>query len=94
MQSPTDIFADDPAPRLCDLPDVLDVHQTAGATRLGENNVRAMVKAGKLARVPESITGRRILIPRRAVERLLEEWSRGDAVDGAGCPTPTTDERN
>jgi len=85
MQSPADIFADDPAPRLCDLPDVLDVEQAAAVTRLGVNNVRDMVKRGDLARVPESITGRRILIPRRAVERLLDEWSRGDAVDGAGC---------
>jgi excisionase family DNA binding protein len=84
MTPPPDIFADDPAPRLCDLPDVLDVEQAAAATRLGVNNVRAMVKDGRLPRVPESITGRRILIPRRAVERLLDEWSRGDAADSAG----------
>jgi len=75
MVPATDLFDDDPAPRLRDLPDVLDVKQTATATRLGENNVRAMVKSGDLARVPERFTGRRILIPRRAVERLLDQWA-------------------
>jgi len=79
MPATADILADDPAPRLRDLPDVLDVRQTAAATRLGENNVRAMVKSGDLARIPERLSGRRVLIPRRAVERLLEQWAAGDA---------------
>jgi excisionase family DNA binding protein len=73
--SPPDIFDDDLAPRLVDLPDVLDVEQAAAVTRLGVNNVRDMVKRGDLARVPERFAGRRVLIPRRAVERLLDEWA-------------------
>ena len=76
MAVPNFIY-DEPAPRLVDMPDVLDVGQTAAGLRVGVNNVRDMVKRGDLPRVPERITGRRILIPRRAVERLLEEWSCG-----------------
>ena len=76
--SPPDLFDDDPAPRLVDLPDVLDVEQAAAVTRLGVNNVRDMVKRGDLARVPERFAGRRVLIPRRAIERLLDEWSNGN----------------
>ena len=78
MRSPADLVDDDPAPRLCDLPDVLDVEQAAAVTRLGVNNVREMVKRGDLVRVPERLSGRRVLIPKRAVERLLEEWSCGE----------------
>ena len=77
MPSSADLFDDAPAPRLCDLPDVLDVEQAAAVTRLGVNNIREMVKRGDLARVPERLSGRRVLIPRRAIERLLEEWSCG-----------------
>ena len=40
MALTTDFFDDDPAPRLRDLPDVLDVEQAAGVTRLGVNNMR------------------------------------------------------
>lgn len=83
MPSPADLLDDDPAPRLSDLPDVLDVEQVAAVTRLGVNNVRDMVKRGDLARVPERLSGRRVLIPRRAVERLLDEWSCGLLGDGA-----------
>jgi hypothetical protein len=73
-----DLLDDDTAPRLIDLPDVLDVEQAAAVTRLGVNNVRDMVKRGDLARVPERFAGRRILIPRRAVESILEQWAHGE----------------
>ena len=71
-----DILDDEPAPRLRELPDVLDVAQVAAVTRLGVNAVREMVKAGDLARVPERFAGRRILVPRRAVEQLLDTWAQ------------------
>lgn len=75
MLPAVDILDVEPAPRLCDLPDVLDVEQVAAVTRLGVNAVRDMVRAGDLARVPERFAGRRILVPRRAVEQLLDTWA-------------------
>lgn len=55
--------------RLVDLPDVLTVKQFAAFLGIGRNTAYEAVRRGEILAVK---IGRRLLIPRRAVERLLD----------------------
>jgi excisionase family DNA binding protein len=59
-----------PAARLQDMPDVLRPAEAAKALRLGRNTVYELVRQGRL---PAVRVGRRLLIPKRGVERFLNE---------------------
>jgi len=53
---------------LADVPQVLTVRETAQVLRLAENSVYAAIHRGEL---PARRVGRRLLIPRDALERFL-----------------------
>lgn len=60
--------------RLADLPDVLTVAETAKFLRLGRNSVYDAVRRQEL---PSVRIGRRLLIPKPALQRFLDEHSDG-----------------
>jgi excisionase family DNA binding protein len=55
---------------------VVSVKDAAKLLNLGRSTIRDLLKAGKL---PHKRVGRRILIPRKAVERFVEEGVNGNA---------------
>ncbi len=62
-------------PRLEDLPEVVPIATAARVLGIGVNRARAL--AGKQIPVlPAEIAGRRLLVPKAALRRLLDEWSR------------------
>jgi excisionase family DNA binding protein len=61
--------------RLADLPDVLTVPEAARFLRIGRNSVYEAVRRHEL---PSVRIGRRLLIPKAALQRLLEEQHDGD----------------
>ncbi len=56
--------------RLADLPDVLTVAETAKFLRLGRNTVYEAVRRHEL---PSVRIGRRLLIPKHALQKLLDD---------------------
>jgi excisionase family DNA binding protein len=56
--------------RLVDLPDVLTVPEAARLLRLGRNTVYEAVRRGEL---PSVRVGRRLLIPKPALQHLLDQ---------------------
>lgn len=67
--------------QLTDHPEVLTVTEAAGVLRLSRNGAYAAVQAGHL---PVIRMGRRILVPRAALERLLCTASTSALVDEVG----------
>ena len=55
--------------RLTELPDVLTVPECASFLRVGKNAVYAAIRDGRLRAI--RVTGRRLLVPRRALELFL-----------------------
>ncbi len=51
--------------------DAYTVAEAAGALRVSESKVRQLIADGHLATVPH--LGRRIIVPRREIDRLLSE---------------------
>lgn len=77
---------------LADCPDVLTVPEAASILRLSRNGVYAAVQAGQL---PVIRMGRRILVPRAALEQLLSVASKTSTTDEVAVKTghmrpPTT----
>jgi excisionase family DNA binding protein len=62
--------------RLADLPDVLTVAEAAQFLRLGRNSVYEAVRRHEL---PSVRIGRRLLIPKHALQRFLDEQSDGSS---------------
>jgi excisionase family DNA binding protein len=56
--------------RFDDLPDVLTAVEAAGVLRLGRNTIYECLRAGT---IPSVKVGRRLLIPKAALIKLLEE---------------------
>jgi excisionase family DNA binding protein len=65
--------------RLEDLPDVLTLEETARVLRLSRGSTYEAVRQG---RVPSVRVGRRLLIPKTGVIRLLQE-AEGAATGGS-----------
>jgi excisionase family DNA binding protein len=61
--------------RLADLPDVLTVREAARLLRVGRNSVYEAVRRNEL---PSVRIGRRLLIPKHALEDFLRGHSNGD----------------
>jgi len=62
-------------PRLNELPDVMTVSEAGAALRLGRNGVYEAIRRGD---IPSIRIGRRLLIPKAALVRML------DAIPVAG----------
>jgi excisionase family DNA binding protein len=61
--------------RLADLPDVLTVEEAGRVLRVGRNSAYELVRSGRIA---SKRVGRRMLVPRTAVERWLAEAGARD----------------
>lgn len=69
----------DNPPRLGDLPDVLGVAETAAVLRLSKSSVYEAIREGT---IPAVRIRRRIIVPKSAVERLLERAEDGSPPAG------------
>jgi len=71
-------------PRLADLPDILTVAEAGRCLRLGRNSAYEAIRRGE---IPSVRMGRRILVPRVALERLLATAGpQGREAESAGMP--------
>jgi excisionase family DNA binding protein len=61
---------------LADAPDVLTLEEARELLRMGRNRIYALVRSGKLPRLPGY--GRRIMIARMDLQRWLQDQSRGE----------------
>ncbi len=55
---------------LADLPDVLTVPEACSVLRLGRNAMYEVIRTGE---IPSLRIGRRILIPKRVLERFIDQ---------------------
>lgn len=58
---------------LSELPDILTVEETIGVLRLGRNSVYEGIRRGE---IPAIRIGRRLVIPKTGIERLLNRADR------------------
>jgi excisionase family DNA binding protein len=80
--------------RVADLPDVLTVNETAQLLRIGRNSAYEAIRRGEL---PSVRIGRRLLVPRVALERLLAnagDRGRKDTSLQLGVVTPGPSRRS
>lgn len=61
---------EDDRPRIADLPDLATVDEVREVLPIGRDAVYAAVRSGEL---PSIRIGRRVLVPRAGLERLIEE---------------------
>ena len=70
--------------RLVDLPEILTVAEAGRVLRLGRNSAYEAVRRGE---IPSVRIGRRLLVPRVALERLLATAGpQGREAESAGMP--------
>jgi excisionase family DNA binding protein len=63
--------------RLTELPDVLTVPECAAFLRVGKNAVYNAIRERRLRAI--RVTGRRLLVPRRALELFLDDGLTGSS---------------
>ncbi len=71
--------------RLADLPEVLSVDQVAEYLGLARNSAYAAVSRGEIRSVK---IGRRVLVPRKALEELISPSAQGEAFPSASPAAP------
>ena len=70
-------------PRLADMPDFLNVDEAAIVLRICGNSVREGIRRGNIPSVRVGVGRGRLLVPRLALERLIESALPGeDGGDG------------
>lgn len=65
-------------------PEAYSARQTAVVLGLSEAQIRRLVRDGAIASLPEHITGKRVLIARNEIERILASASTTPAIPRAG----------
>ncbi len=71
--------------RLAELPEVLSVDQVADYLGLARNSAYAAVARGEIRSVR---IGRRLIVPRSAIEQIIAPSAQGSATPPAGPDAP------